>query len=90
MKATTVAAARIGPSTAKRNSNGKSRKLSHSSQVVPKDERTPYGLEVPALAGPHIDDDVHNLGSYNQLDIVAEHGPHASTSGLLEIAKSYC
>ena len=49
----------------------------------------PYGLEVPTLVGPHIDDVVHNMGSYNQLDIAAEHGHHASKSGLLEIAKSY-
>ena len=89
LKAAAAIAAHVGTSTAKHNSNGKSRKLSHNSQVVPKDERTPYGLEVPALAGPLIDDAVHNLGSYNQLDIAAEHGPHASTSGLLDIAKSY-
>ena len=39
------------------------------------------------MAGPHLDDDVYNLGSYNQLDIAAEHVRHASTSGLLEIAE---
>ena len=89
MKATAVAATRIAPSTTKSSSNGKSQKLSHSSLVIPKDERTPYGLEVPSLASPHIDDVVDNMVSYNQLDIVVEHGPHASTSGLLEIAKSY-
>lgn len=87
LKAAAAAATRIGPSSAKRNSNGKSRKLSHGSQMVLKDERTPHGLEVPALAGPHIDDAVHNLGNYNHLDIAAEYGPHASTSGLLEIAE---
>ena len=37
------------------------------------------------MEGPHIDDDVHTLGIYNQIDIVSEHGPHASTSSLLEI-----
>ena len=89
LKAAAAVAAHIGTSTAKHNSNGKSKKLSHNSQVVPKDERNPYGLEVPALAGPHIDDVVHNMGSYNQFDNAAEHGPHASTSGILEIAKSY-
>lgn len=52
-----------------------------------KDERTPHGLDVPALAGPHIDDAVQNLGNYNHLDIAPEHGPHTTTSGLLEIAE---
>lgn len=87
LKAAAAAAARIGPSTAKRTSNGKSRKLSHGSQMVLKDERTPHGLDVPALAGPHIDDAVQNLGNYNHLDIAPEHGPHTTTSGLLEIAE---
>ena len=80
-----VASARIGSSTAKHTSNGKSWKLSHGSQMVLKDERNPHGLDVPTLSGPHIDDAVKNLGNYNHLDVAPEHGPHASTYGLLEI-----
>jgi len=73
----------IGPSTPKRNSNGKSQKLSHGYQIVLKDERNAHGLEVPSLGGPHIDDVAHNLGNYNHLDIPAEHGTNAPpTSGL--------
>ena len=44
LEAVAAVAAHVGTSTTKHNSNGKSLKLSRNSQVVPKDERTPYGL----------------------------------------------
>eukprot|EP01018_Ginkgo_biloba_P035476 Gb_04007 [translate_table: standard] len=85
-----AAAARLSTSTVKRNSNGKSRKTTHDSQMVLKDEKSAHGLEALASGSMHADDTVHRLGNYNYLDVAAEHDPdkfRGPTSGFLDIVQ---
>nr|ATG70771.1 INO80 [Microbiota decussata] len=85
-----AAIARLGTSLTKRNTNGKSRKSSHDSQIVVKDEKITHGLEVPASRSLPLDDASHKVTNRNHLDFSVEQVAGLSQSGLLEIADGIC